>query len=59
MIAIKSAIEGRVTEITEDYAVVRDGDATQVYSLSWYRVGNETRSLVELRKPDGDGGDAA
>jgi len=59
MIALKPAIEGRVTEIHDDYAVVRDGDATQVYSLSWYRVGNDTRSLVEIRKPDGDGDDAA
>ncbi|MCL6455080.1 MAG: hypothetical protein K6T78_15850 [Alicyclobacillus sp.] len=42
---VKAAIEGRVSEIRDGCAIVRDGESTQVFSLQWYRV-----SRVEANK---------
>jgi hypothetical protein len=54
-LALKPAIEGRVSEVRDGYAVVRDGDTTQVFNLAWYRLDKSDRSMVELRNPNGDG----
>ncbi|WP_157062082.1 hypothetical protein [Alicyclobacillus ferrooxydans] len=54
-LALKSTIQGHVSEIRDGYAVVRDGDVTEVFNLAWYRLDKTDRSMVELRKPDGDG----
>jgi hypothetical protein len=53
-LTLKPAIEGRVSEVRDGYAVVRDGDSTQVFNLAWYRLDKSDRSMVELRKPNGD-----
>ena len=53
-LTLKPAIEGRVSEVRDGYAVVREGDVTEVFSLEWYRLDKADRSMVELRKPDGD-----
>ena len=53
-LTLKPAIEGRVNEIRDGYVVVRDGDVTEVFNLAWYRLDKADRSMVELRKPDGD-----
>ena len=53
-LTLKPTIEGRVSEVRDGYAVVRDGDVTELFSLAWYRMDKAERSMVELRKPDGD-----
>lgn len=53
-LTLKPVIDGRVSEVRDGYAVVRDGDTTEVYNLAWYRLDKSDRSMVELCKPNGD-----
>lgn len=53
-LTVKAAIEGRVSEVRDGYAVIRGDKSVQTYNLDWYRLERGERSMVELRRPDGD-----